>query len=122
MVAEVRAAETNEIMARVTLFERCKQLGMLPLWDGSVKMVIVPATADFNWDGLTRKLILYHTGLVDSEKRLCAGIRQPARKASFLREGPLASLRRCGHTTGRRFWDGLDTGSIAWTLTSMARS
>ena len=86
MVAEVRAAETNEIMARVTLFERCKQLGMLPLWDGSVKMVIVPATADFNWDGLTRKLILYHTGLVDSEKRLCAGIRQPARKASFLRE------------------------------------
>src|SRR5215813_5130802 len=52
------------------------------------------------------------------EKWPCAGIRQPTRKASFLREGPLASLRGCGHTTGRRFWDGLDTGSIAWTLTS----
>ena len=44
------------------------------------------------------------------------------RKASFLRKGTSASLKRCGQTTGRGFWDGLDTGSIAWRLTSRARA
>ena len=53
---------------------------------------------------------------------LCSGIRQSTRKASFSEKRRLVSLRRCGHTTGRGFWDGQGTGSIAWRLTSMARS
>jgi hypothetical protein len=64
----------------------------------------------------------YDTGYAD----FLLGLANQLTTGGFSEKGPwlawLASLRRCGHTTGRRFWDGLDTGSIAWTLTSMARS
>jgi NADPH2:quinone reductase len=40
---------------------------------------------------------------VSKEDRLCAGIRQSTRKASFSEWQRLASLRRCGNRTGQGF-------------------
>jgi hypothetical protein len=53
--------------------------------------------------------------------RLCAGIRRTSRNGGFLRRGYRASLRGCENTTGRAFWDGLDTGFIGRRLMSRTR-
>jgi hypothetical protein len=37
--------------------ERCRQIGVLPIWSRSGKMTFVKAPQDFDWDGLTQKLV-----------------------------------------------------------------
>ena len=55
-------SETNEMLARITLVERCRQLGVLPVWHAPGKMTFLKAPADFDWQALTSKLIIDGAG------------------------------------------------------------
>jgi len=55
--AEARLSQTNEMLARVTLVERCKSMGVLPVWNRSGEMTFLNAPANFDWDGLTQRLL-----------------------------------------------------------------
>jgi hypothetical protein len=57
MEADARLAQTNEMMARITLVERFRQIGAMPIWESSGRMTILKAPANLDWDGLTKKLL-----------------------------------------------------------------
>jgi hypothetical protein len=55
--SEARISETRELLARVELVERCRQLGVIPIWNGSGHMTVVKAPDLFNWEALTANLL-----------------------------------------------------------------
>jgi hypothetical protein len=56
--AEARLAQTNELAGRLELLERCRQLGVIPLWDNAGRMVFSKSPKDLDWDGLEQHLLL----------------------------------------------------------------
>ena len=55
--SEARIAEVREIDARIELFDKLKQRGLLPLWDAAGKMTIIKAAPGFDWAGLQDRLL-----------------------------------------------------------------
>ena len=47
-----RQAVLDELMARVALVEKCRGAGVIPLWDKSGGMSLLPAPEHYDWDGL----------------------------------------------------------------------
>jgi hypothetical protein len=56
MESEARISQTKEMFARIKLLERCRSLGVVPMWSKSGQMVFIKAGEDFNWDQLALSL------------------------------------------------------------------
>ena len=54
---EARTARVKELQERVSLVEKLRALGAVPVWDSHGSMAVVNAPHDYDWDELTRRLI-----------------------------------------------------------------
>lgn len=59
--SEARLSETKELSARLDFVERCRCLGVLPIWNKSGHMTVIKAPELFNWN----ELAAYLLGAVD---------------------------------------------------------
>jgi hypothetical protein len=57
MEADARRAQTNEMMARLALVERCQQLKVLPIWDKNGQMTFLEAPENYDWEGFKHVLL-----------------------------------------------------------------
>jgi hypothetical protein len=56
--SEARLSEMQELTARADLVERCRQLGVIPIWNQIGHMTIVKAPPQFNWDEFAESMLV----------------------------------------------------------------
>ena len=50
MESEARLSYSKEMFARIKLLERCRSLGVVPMWNELGQMTFIKAGEEFNWD------------------------------------------------------------------------
>jgi hypothetical protein len=52
----VRIAQAQEMQGRLQLAKDLREADCIPFWDAKGNMTVLPAPADYDWDGLTKAL------------------------------------------------------------------
>ena len=55
--SDARSAEVKELLARLELGDRMRELNVAPVWDDEGKLTIVRPPEDFDWESLQRALV-----------------------------------------------------------------
>lgn len=55
--SEARMAQVKEIEERIVLVDKLRGLGLAPIWDRSGAMIFVKVGPDYDWEGLTSRLV-----------------------------------------------------------------
>ena len=87
MEAEARLSQSSDMAARIALVERCRALGVLPVWDQFGHMTFLKAPKNLDWNELTQKLL-------DAE--------EPTRIAGSRTQTSPAAARKSGSKRAKR--------------------
>lgn len=58
METEARISKIKELEERLALVEKLRSANAVPVWDSQGKMTVLKAPADYDWDGLTKRLLV----------------------------------------------------------------